>query len=187
MLLIPPSAYSFAIEKLYEMKVTLIADVSANGKVLAAENPQHPVPEESVAFYIQKIIQTGNVVLGGKAFEIIEQHFGGVENTFPNTEVLLLSTKQIARPGFATVSTPEEAIQLLTAKGYTEIIIGGGTLTYNAFLDKNLVTDIYLNIIPFVTGEGGILGTRDKLNTAFKRVSHTLLSDDIVQLHLTRA
>ena len=34
---------------------------------------------------------------------------------------------------------------------------GGGVQTYNAFLDKDLVTDIYFNVTPMVIGDGGVI------------------------------
>lgn len=34
------------------MKVTIIANISANGKVLLSDNPHHQLPREAMDFYI---------------------------------------------------------------------------------------------------------------------------------------
>lgn len=46
------------------MKVTLIASVSANGKVLLANNPNHQIAPEVMEFLVQKAVESGNIVFG---------------------------------------------------------------------------------------------------------------------------
>lgn len=46
------------------MKVTLIASVSANGKVLLANNPNHQIAPEVMEFLVQKAVESGNIILG---------------------------------------------------------------------------------------------------------------------------
>jgi hypothetical protein len=58
---------------------------------------------------------------------------------------------------------------------------------YNEFLERNLVTDIYFNYIPLITGDSGVIGVTVDLNTKFKIEEHKLLTDDIVQVHLSKA
>jgi hypothetical protein len=89
------------------MKVILIANISADGKVLLAENPQHQAPPEAAK-------------------------------------------------------------------------------TYTAFLDKDLVTDIYFNTIPIVIGDGGIIGHSDELNLKFKIAETKLLTPEIAQIHFEK-
>jgi riboflavin biosynthesis pyrimidine reductase len=84
------------------------------------------------------------------------------------------------------VDKPKKAITYLEEKGFTEIIIGGGAKTYTAFLDKDLVTDIYFNTIPIVIGDGGIIGDSDELNLKFKIVETKLLTPEIAQIHFEK-
>jgi dihydrofolate reductase len=73
------------------MKIILVADVSANGKLLLADNPNHPVPQAGVDFYIQKVMQAGSLIIGSKTLETFQQHFGGIQQLFPGIEVVVLS------------------------------------------------------------------------------------------------
>lgn len=168
------------------MKVILIANVSANGKVLLAENPNHQPPQEAIGFFVQKSIETGNLVIGRKTFEIIQQFPGGMKQALPGVEVVLLSTTGEQTEEYKVVDNPKQAIKYLKEKGFNEIAIGGGTQTYNAFLEQGLITEIYLNIIPVITGNGGIIGTTENLFAVFDLVEHKLISDNIVQLHLSK-
>lgn len=171
------------------MKVTLYANVSANGKVLLSEDPNHHAPQEVIGAAIQDIIQAGNLVMGRKSFDVFEQAFGGmskIQAAFPGVDFVLLSTSKQAREGYKVVSSPEEAVKYLTEKGVNEIIIGGGTESYNAFLDKDLITDVCLNIVPILTGSDSVLGSSPELHTNFKLTAHRLLTNDVIQLRLTR-
>lgn len=168
------------------MKVTLIANLSANGKVLLAENPKHQPPQEAVAFFVQKAIEIGNLILGRKTFQLIEKFFGGIKQALPGVDVVLLSATKTTISDFIVVNNPEDAIKYLKEKGFTEIAVGGGTTAYNAFLDRDFITDIYFNFIPFITGSGGVLATNDALTTNYKLADHKFLTGEIVQLHFTK-
>lgn len=172
-------------KKVDKMKGILIANVSANGKVLLAENSNHQAPQEAIGFFMQKAIQTGNLVLGRKTFEQILQH-PAAKQAFSDVEIVLLSTTNKKVEEYQVVGTPEQAIKYLEEKGFSEITVGGGTQTYNAFLQKDLITEIYFNIIPVITGNGGVIGTNEDLFAKFKLSEHKLLTDDIVQLHLSK-
>jgi dihydrofolate reductase len=169
------------------MKVILGANISANGKVLLEENTNHQVPQEATEFLIQIAIQAGNLIIGRKTFEIVEQLTGGIKQALSGIEIVLLSANDGLANDLKVVGTPQEAINYLTEKGFKEIAVGGGTQTYNAFLDQDLVTDIHFNIVPILTGIGGVLVTNDELVTRFKLTEHKVLSQGVVQLHLTKS
>ncbi|MBK1896160.1 dihydrofolate reductase family protein [Chryseobacterium paridis] len=167
------------------MKVTLIANISANGKVLLSDNPHHQLPPEAMGFYLEFAKQVGNLVIGLKTFENFQNFPQEVRQLFDGIEIIVLTNTTSTLEGYKTVGSPEEAIEYMSAKGLHEIAIGGGTGTFNAFIDKDLVTDIYFNINLLITGVGGILGTNSELNSKFKYKEHTI-KDGFIQLHLAK-
>lgn len=168
------------------MKVILGANISANGKVLQEEDSNQQAPEEAVYALVEIAAQIGNLVIGKNTFDVMQQFPGGIKQLLPKIEIIVLSSTINTSVGIKVVRTPEEAISYLKEKGVKEMAIGGGTKTYNAFLDKDLVTDIYFNIIPIILGNTGVLGTSTELLTKFKLTEHKLLTNEVVQLHLTR-
>lgn len=169
------------------MKVIIGANISMNGKVLIDEIKEHQVPQqEATEYLINAAIKTGNLVIGRHTFESISESPGGLKGMFPGVEIILMSKTFQETSAIKVVGSPEEAIAYLTEKGFKEIAVGGGTATYNAFLDKDLATDILLNIIPIFTGSGGVLGTNSDLTTKFMLTEHTLLSDNCLRLRYTR-
>lgn len=51
------------------MKVTLLANISANGRILLSDNPHHQLPPEAMKFYLEFAKKVGNLVIGWKTFE----------------------------------------------------------------------------------------------------------------------
>lgn len=167
------------------MKVTLIANISANGRILVADNPHHQLPPEAMEFYVRFVRQVGNVVIGMKTFENFLKFPNEVKELFNGIEIIVLADKPQTVDGYKIVTSPDEAIEYMSRKGVPEIAVGGGAGTFNAFIDKDLVTAIYLNINPIITGAGAILGNNSELNLKFKHNGQKL-SDGFVQLHLTK-
>lgn len=171
--------------KRYNMKVTLIANISVNGKVLLSDHPDHVAPKGAMAFYLNRAKAVGNLVIGKKTFEIFQQIPSDQQGAFSGIEIVLLATEPFTTDKHQVVNSPEAAIKYLSEKGFEEIAVGGGTKTYNSFIDNDLVTDIYFNISPLVTGGGGVLADNADLNTKFRLAGHTV-NEEFIQLHLTK-
>ncbi|EFK36979.1 Dihydrofolate reductase [Chryseobacterium gleum] len=167
------------------MKVTVIANISANGRILIADNPHHQLPPEAMEFYVQFVRQVGNIVIGLKTFENFLKFPKEVKELFKGVEIIILSDKPYTVDGYKTVSSPEEAVEYMSGKDVQEIAIGGGAGTFNAFIDKDLVTDIYFNVNPIITGAGAILGNNSELHSKFK-YKEQILKNGFVQLHLAK-
>lgn len=167
------------------MKVTVIANISANGRILTSDNPHHQLPPQAMEFYVQFVRQVGNVVIGFKTFENFLRFPEEVKALFNGIEIIILSDESYAVDGYKTVSSPEEAIAYLSEKEVQEIAIGGGAGTFNVFFNKDLVTDIYFNISPIITGNGAILGNNEELNSKYKYKGQKV-KNGFLQLHLTK-
>lgn len=169
------------------MKVIIGANISMNGRVLLDEIQAHQVPQQEATDYLLGMaVQKGNLVLGRNTLESIMSLPGGIKAMFPGVEIVLMSSNPQQTSGFKVVASPEEAISYLGEKGFKEIAVGGGTATYNAFLDQDLVSDIFLNLIPIFTGSGGVLGTNTLLTSKFNLLEHALLSDGCVRFHYSK-
>ncbi|NML21703.1 hypothetical protein HHL16_12500 [Pseudoflavitalea sp. G-6-1-2] len=168
------------------MKVTLIANISANGKILLSENTRYQAPDIAMGLFMETATRAGNLVIGKKTFEMLQRVLPDVKGFFPGVELVLISSSGISNE-FKVVGSAEEAISYLTEKGYTEIAVGGGTITYNAFLSKDRITDVCVNIHPVIIGDGGIWGTDHDLSMQFKLISQQSIGENIVQLHLSRS
>ena len=167
------------------MKVTVIANISANGRLLTSDDPAYQLSKEAINFYLQFANKVGNLVVGMKTFQDFLNFPQEVKDLFKEIEIVVLTNKPSLVEGYKFVNSPDKAIDYMAAKGVEEIAVGGGVGTFNAFLDQELVTDIYFNINPLLTGGGGIIGTNKELNTKFKIINNQL-NDGFIQLHLKK-
>ncbi|SHM64831.1 Dihydrofolate reductase [Chitinophaga jiangningensis] len=163
------------------MKVNLIANISHNGQVLLAGKSNHNVPQEALGYFFQLTNNIKSLVLGSATFKVLES-FGGAEQVFPGVEIVVLSAGNFSSDKYKVARTPEEALSYLSEKGFTATVLGGGTKTYNAFLEAGLVTDIFFNLIPVIVGDGGVIGDKDNFVTRFKIVENKMLTEEILQV-----
>lgn len=168
------------------MRITLVANLSANGQVLLAENPSHVAPQEALVFFAQQANTKGNIIIGRKTFEVMQMFPGGIKVLFPTAEIVILSNSTANIEGFTVKKSPEEAIEYLKSKSFQDILVGGGTAVFNAFLSNDLVSEIYFNNIPLLISDGGIIGNTGNLNATFKLGSYQILTPEIGQMHLVK-
>jgi len=169
------------------MKVTLIANLSANGKVLLTDNPNYHEPREALMFFIQYANQIGNIIIGRKTYDVLERIPGNTKRVFLQAEVVVVSQSGAAINECKVVSTAQEAIDHLSDKGFKEILVGGGTAVYNLFLEQELVTDLFFNYIPVIIGDGGVLGHSENLSTHFSLKEQKMLTEEVLQVHYVRS
>lgn len=54
--------------------------------------------------------------------------------------------------------SPVDVIQTLQNKGYSKFLLEGGPTLNNSFLSHQLVTTLYITIVPFLIGQSNLLG-----------------------------
>ncbi|WP_028980820.1 dihydrofolate reductase family protein [Sporocytophaga myxococcoides] len=166
------------------MNVKLFASVSVNGKVLLAENPNHQVPQEILGEFMQMVNKAGNLILGRKTFDIMAKYPAAIQ-ALSGVDMVILSEHKTDGENYKVASSPEKAIEYFKQKGCSEIVIGGGTQVYNAFLKGDFVSELYLNLIPIISGSGGVIGLNEDLLIGLKPGNQKNVGD-IIQLHYTK-
>lgn len=167
------------------MTVTLYSNISANGRVLLSENEQYQLPSEVIEANMDEINKAGNLVMGRKSFENFARAFGGitkVQEVLPQVALVCLSGSAQLNSPYAVAHSPEQVVQFLSQKGFSNIFVAGGLATYTAFLKSGLVTDVILHIAPVITN-GGTLALGEHTTASLKLIEHKILSNDIVRLH----
>lgn len=185
------SKHSFDIERMfliltikkqsYESNINCVS--VSKWKSIAGKQSNHQIAPEVMGFLVQKAIESGNIVFGYSTYTMF---IDALQDALAGKEIVVLSNNHEARSGHKTVHTPEEAVEYLKGKGMEEIVVGGGVQTYNAFLDKDLVTDIYFNVTPMVIGDGGVIGSKDDLFVKFDKMNYEPIIENVIRLHLSK-
>lgn len=138
------------------MNTILYASLSANGRVIFAEDVKHQTNPEVVADFMQLAASTRNLIIGKTTFELL---LGNpmVRQAFEGIEIIVLSKKMPPQHGITMASSPAEAIQYCIKKGYKDTLVIGGAQVYQSFLTQGLINDLVLNLMPMITAGGGAL------------------------------
>jgi dihydrofolate reductase len=140
------------------MKTILWATLSANGNY-AQPHPQNPYPpKEALDDFAAQVGRSGNFITGRKTFEEFQANASrrpeDAGQAFAQTDIVVLSSRGGVPPGVTVVSSPQEALNHLSAKGHQIAMITGGEATHNAFLAEGLVDEIVFNIAPTLESKG---------------------------------
>lgn len=118
---------------------------------------------------------TYHVMVQGKEFDKINPKSVIVVSRNPKSIALL--------QGHFAVTTPQEALALLKKQGYQTALAGGGGTLNASFLKAKLVDEIFLDVEPFLLGEGKPLFNGKQFETQLKLLGTKKLSKNEVQLH----
>jgi dihydrofolate reductase len=141
------------------MQVTLIAAISADGKI-AEEKDQLSTDwtsQEDTKFFVQKTKELGVVIMGRNTYETIGRPLKGRLNVIMTRDL----DGRASEPGILewADAPPQEILASLEKRGYEKAALGGGASVYGAFLAEGLVDDIYLTVEPVLFGKGVPLAT----------------------------
>lgn len=163
------------------MKVILYMATTLNGKI-AKLNNETPWSEEEWISYSNVVHEVKNIVIGWNTYELMkeENEFEKIGNPF----VVVLTSKNIEpNLNFAFVDSPQKALGLLKEKGFDKTLIAGGSEVNASFLQNNLIDEIYVDIEPFVFGNGVPLFAENDFNVNLEFLGIKQLSKDTIQLH----
>lgn len=127
----------------------------------------------------------GNIVMGKGTYDML-QNLPDMQPVMQAIEVVVLSTSMQPSNNIHVARTPEEAVSYLSDKGMSSMLIAGGTQTYNAFVEADLVDEMYLNMVPVVVGNGGIVEKKNNLPLYLQLAEEPVVSGNVIRLHYVR-
>ncbi len=135
------------------MKVILMAAVTIDGKI--ARDEAHFVnwsSHEDKKMFFSTSKRAGVIILGHNTYKTLPAPLPGRLHIVLTTD----PSDKVSRPGEIefTNQSPEDIINGLVARGYTEAVLTGGAQINALFLKSNMVDEIWLTVEPFIFGVG---------------------------------
>lgn len=137
------------------VKTILVAAMTIDGKI--ARSPKEMVDwtsREDKRHFKQITVKAGVVIMGRATFETLK-------NPLPQRLNLVMTHhperyRAIAQQNVLefTDKPPEKIIDNLGEKGYTTVVVCGGSAVYSLFLNAGLVDEIHLTVCPKIFGKG---------------------------------
>ncbi|MES2223551.1 MAG: dihydrofolate reductase family protein [Patescibacteria group bacterium] len=163
------------------MKVILFMAMTLNGYI-AKENNEAPWSDTVWKGYYDFIKERKNIVLGRTTYEMMKEvnEFEKLENPFT---IVVTKTPLDNTQNTVFVSSPKEAVEICGNKGMSEMVIGGGSTLNTAFLEQNLIDEVYIDIEPQVFGKGIKLFGDIDIHSRLDLIEVKKLTEGIVRLH----
>jgi len=135
------------------MKIILLMAITLDGKI--AKHTTQLADWTSKAdkqIFVEETKKAGIIIMGKTTYDTIGRPLPGRLNVI--MELGPDSSKNIKDSLEFTETPPQKLIKDLSARGFDNIILGGGSTINGLFLKENLVDEIWLTIEPKIFGEG---------------------------------
>ena len=168
------------------MKTILWATLSANGNYARA-SAAHPPRPEATADFADNALAYGNFIVGRRTFESFRAQparagaEGVAANPFAHTTIVVVSSTLV--PNVAHAATPEAALATLRERGHATALLAGGETLLNAFLERDLVDELLLNVVPTLEDQGLKLVLPKGKRRELELLGSKQLAAGMVQLH----
>jgi len=137
------------------MKKILIAAITIDGKI--AKHRHHNVDWTSQLdkqFFRSETKGARVVIFGSNTYKAMGGPMPDPLNIVITREPKKFDSQQQSNHLEFTSDLPKVILDSLKKRGYTKVIIGGGSAIYSLFLKEKLVDEIYLTIAPKIFGAG---------------------------------
>ena len=132
--------------------------MTVNGFVADSHDEVGFVSKASWEMYHTFVTKVGALIVGRRTYELMVEagEVGEDGGTHRDVQIVVVTRKKDFLPhGPAMVAdSPARALELLSAKGFEEAILGRGGSLNGSFMREALVDEIILDVEPAVIGEG---------------------------------
>ena len=133
--------------------LTLYNVISQDGFIARADGDEDFIPDELWVDFIDLCKKHDAVIISRKTYEAINKYPENLVKAFEDLNIKrVIVTKNpdfVASPKYVIVHSLEEAI-----KAGQNILLSSGAILNQAFLERNLVDQVILNILPVKIGVG---------------------------------
>lgn len=165
------------------MKVILYMAISVNGYI-AKKDDETPWSDEEWGAYQTMVKKIGNVVIGRRTYELMNED--KTLTDLPCSLVVVLTSKEGMKSDdqrVVFVSTFSKAVKTVKSHGFDEVLIGGGGKMNTTALQTGRVNELYLDVEPWLLGEGLILFEKLPSDFKLKLLKTRRIGKNTIQLH----
>lgn len=166
------------------MKVILFMAVSLNGIIARENNEEDFLSEDNWKTFVELSHKTGCMIWGRKTQEVVLGWEKEYIDALKEIKKVVVSSNLSLTLGenYILASSPQDALNKLSAEGFKEVILTGGSILNSSFAKENLIDEVILNVEPAITGEGIPLFAPSEFDLKLKYIDSKEISDQIIQL-----
>ena len=159
--------------------------ISMNGIIARENNEEDFLSHENWNTFVELAHKAGCMIWGRKTHEVVETWEEKYLYEIKGIKKVVVSSDPSFKVGEGSlkVSTPKEALQSLSERGFEEVIVSGGAKLNTSFAKVNLIDEIILNVDSVVVGKGIPLFFPDDFDLKLKLIRTKRINENIIQLH----
>ncbi len=155
--------------------------ISANGMIAKEDDNTGWISKIEWDSYSVAVRQSGCLVVGRRTYYILTKQPEFTELNDVKLIVVSRSKVELISQNHLIVASPKEALEKL--KDFKIIIVAGGSILNAAFIEENLIDEIYLDIEPIILGKGIKLFSDGDFEKNLELINVKKLSKNEIQLH----
>lgn len=165
---------------LKNMKVKLHLAISADGFIAKPDGDSDWVSPADEQLFTNRIKEAGCLVVGRKTFE---QYQGSIYPVERVVNIILSKNNDVTSSDVLVASSPQAAMELANEKRCNGILVAGGGHTSSAFLEANLIDEIYFSVHPLIFGQGIKPFESKVFDEKLELIGSKNLEDGLIELH----
>lgn len=167
------------------MKTILYMAMSVNGYIARANGDEDFLSHKNWEAFSEIAKECGCFVIGRKTYEAVQGW--GEKYSFDTIEarakVVVTKNKDFkADEKYTVADSPADALAKLKALGFEKVLVTGGATINSAFMQAGLIDEIFLNVEPFVLGQGVPLFSEEEFAFKLNFLGTREIGDGIIQL-----
>jgi dihydrofolate reductase len=137
------------------VKTILVAAITIDGKIARSKEEAVNWTSQEDKQYFKKITeQAGVVIMGRTTFETLKKPLAHRLNVVITRNPHKYLKREAKNSLEFTNHPPKKIVDNLAEKGYTTVVVCGGSSVYSLFLNAGLVDEIHLTVCPKIFGKG---------------------------------
>ena len=164
------------------MKVILYMAMSLNGMIAKVDDDTSWITQEEWNSFSLAVRKSGALIVGRRTYNILTKQPEFAE--FKDVKLVTVSKErnpELVNRNHFIAKSPEEALSLL--KDFDEVVVAGGGILNNYFIEKNLVDEIYIDIEPIIITRGVPLFSGAAFEANLKLIGWKKITENEIQLH----
>lgn len=164
------------------MNITLYMAISADGFIAKKDGDSDWVSEADAENFEQTMQEFGCIIVGRRTFEQYQDDLYPVEGV---TNIVLSSdaSREPTDENVVHVASPQEAIEVAKKRGHDRALLIGGGRANGAFLENDLIDEVYVSVYPLILGDGIKLFEGTEKEVKLMCIDQEVLAGELVQLH----
>lgn len=167
------------------MHVTMFMAMSVNGIIARENGSEDFLSNDNWQTFTQFVNEYGCFIVGSSTYKAVknwDEDFSFDDFTKAVKVVVSDDAKFEVEEGYTVASSPADALEKLSDKGFSRVLLTGGAMNNSSFAKADLINEIVVNVEPVLIGVGKPLFAPGEIEKRLVLDSFKKLDNGILQL-----